>query len=533
MPIELIITNIGFIFSGLITACFGLLVYIRRPKEGAMPNVLYTWLILTGFIWLTFYCIGINAHDPLVSRASFMVAVLSALFFVPFNLHLILTISGRVEPQKRILAPLYAISGLFVIFYVFFPDTLLLPSEPQLYMPNFLVRGSLFWIQDTFFFLCFLYSLVHVYLCYYNADHALRNRLKYFLAANVIMYSLGLLPEFLLYGITVDPMAAGFIGLFNIPMAYAILKYNVIDLNLLARRALGYALSVVSVTLFILFIGNANDFVVSVVPRFPSWLLPLCSGILAVSLGLVVWKKVKEVEDLKYQFVSVVTHKFRTPLTHIKWSVENIRAATTPTERESALDAITDAREKLFQLTDMLAGLSASENSEYMYKYEPYKLQDVVTETIANVEARAHERKVTIVNQVPADLPLVFVDHQKIQFALQTLLENSLTYSYADGKIDIRAEVKKDMVILTVRDYGIGITEQDMPRLFSKFYRGNNALRAHTEGMGIGLYLSRDILQRHGGDLWAESEGMGKGSTFFLKVPLSKKEVAAQTKLAA
>jgi signal transduction histidine kinase len=522
MPTELIIANIGLTFSVILSSSLALLVYLKRPKEGAMPNIMFTWLFLAGLTWMISYGAGINIHDPVASSAAFMFSILSALFIVIMNSHLILVMAGRFESQKRFISVLYAIAGFFVVFYVFFPHTLLLPSQPQLYMANFFVAGSLFWVQDSFFFFCFIYFLVQAFLSYFKADHMLKNRLKYFIFGNVIVWGLGILPEFLLYGISIDPLPATLIGLYNIPFAYAILKYNVIDINILARRALGYAASVAGVTIFILLIGYANDTVVFLIPSFPRWLLPLISGMLAVALGVIVWKKVKEVDVLKYQFVNVVTHKFRTPLTHIRWSVENIRAATDEKDKNRALEDISQAHERLFQLTDMLAGLSASDNSEYLYTFEPHTLNKLVAESVSAVEARARERKVSIENRLSEALPEVLIDRQKIQFAIQTVIENSLTYSYSEGRIEIGAEVKKGMVVLTIRDYGIGISDEDMPRLFSKFYRGNNALRAHTEGMGIGLYLSRDILQRHGGDLTATSEGPGKGSTFLFKIPVAQ-----------
>ncbi len=106
---------------------------------------------------------------------------------------------------------------------------------------------------------------------------------------------------------------------------------------------------------------------------------------------------------------------------------------------------------------------------------------------------------------------------------MQMVLENAITYSPTGGSISISAEAKRDTLIISVKDSGIGISKEDMARLFSKFFRSSNASRAHTEGLGIGLYLSHDILKRHGGALWAESEGAGKGSTFFFEIPLAKR----------
>ncbi len=355
----------------------------------------------------------------------------------------------------------------------------------------------------------------------------MRNRLKYFIVAIVYGYGLALLPELLLYDINVDPLLACLSGFYTVPIAYGIIKYDTFDLNIVAKRALGYALGIAAVTLFILFIGYANDTIDASIPTFPRWLLPLLSGGVAVGLGVVVWKKIKEVDVLKYQFIDVVTHKFRTPLTHIRWSVDNLRTATTEEEKNKSLDDIGEAHSKLYQLTDLLVGLSASDDSQFLYNYAPGNIQTVIKKTITTVESRVQEKKVIIENKVADNMPNVSMDQSRIQFALQMVLENAITYSSEGGSIIISAEAKRDVLILSVKDSGIGVSKEDMARLFSKFFRSTNASRAHTEGLGIGLYLSHDILKRHGGNLWAESEGVGKGTTFFFKLPLFNNEKKA------
>jgi signal transduction histidine kinase len=523
MNVELVITNVGLLISLVVSVSLGLLVYIKRPKEHAEQNIMYAVLVGLALVWVISYDLGINVHDPQISRAFLAAAILSALFIIIANIHLLLVVIGKLHDQRKFLAFLYSLAGIFTVFYALFPDTLLLPSEPQLYLPNFFNKGPLFGVQDTFFFLCFVYFIFQMIVAYKKADFVMRNRLKFFLVGNMTIYGLGLFPEFLLYGIPVDPLPAAFSGLYNIPMAYAILKYNLIDINLLAKRALGYAASVAAVTFFILFIGYANDLVEFFLPSFPVWLLPFLSAILAVTLSVMVWKKVKEVDILKYQFVDVVTHKFRTPLTHIKWSAENLRDSKDRVEKEHALEDITHAYKSLFQLTDMLAAVSAAEGSEFEYKFEPVSVRALIEDIIRSEDERLRERGVTISSEIKKDLPDIFVDKKKIEFAIETVIENSLIYSPANSKIEVNAEVKKKDIILWVRDYGMGISQEDLPRLFSKFYRSRDALKAHTEGMGIGLYLSRDILQRHGGDLWAASGGAGQGSTFYFRIPIAEK----------
>jgi signal transduction histidine kinase len=520
LPIQLLITNIGFIVSFIICLGLGILVFVRRPPNSP-ANVVFFLLTLAICTWQVSYFFGINLSDPEASRLAFMFN-LSALFIIVLNAHLLLLTSKRFEGQKKVIEIFYTIAIGLTVYFIIFPETLLLPSVPKIYLPNFFVPGPLYVLQDTFFFIVVIYFFIQMYLGYKNANHLDRNRLKYFNIAFIYAYVVSLVPEFLLYDIPVDPWPAAFTGLYVIPLAYAILKYNLIDINVLAKRSLGLALSVTGVTFFILLVGNMNNAIHEVIPNFPQWFLPLMSAILAVAVGIIVWRKIKELDMLKYQFVDVVTHRFRTPLTYIRWSLDTLRSAGEGHEKTKALNAIGDAHSRLSELTDALLGLSRTDTNEFIYSYDPHSLRQLVEEAVKSGDNRIQERNIHVEIDIPPDLPPVLVDRKKILFAVQMVIENAATYSKEGQKVEIEAEQKGDHAILTIRDHGIGIEKDDLGRLFSKFFRGENAVRIHTEGLGIGLYLARDIVRRHGGDLSAVSTGHGQGSTFTFKLPISK-----------
>ncbi|OHA25993.1 MAG: hypothetical protein A3D52_01240 [Candidatus Taylorbacteria bacterium RIFCSPHIGHO2_02_FULL_44_36] len=520
MNAELFITNIGFVFSISVCLGLGILVFIRRPK-GASSNVVFFLASIATGIWQISYVIGINLHDPRASQIAFMFN-LATLFLVVLYTHLILSVTGRAQSHKRMLTILYIIAAGLVLFFALFPNYLLQPSQPKLYLPNFFVPGSLYALQDAFFFIVLIYLLFQLYISYHQADYRTRNQLKYFIVAYLFGFGVALVPEFLLYGINIDPFISSLTGLYTIPVAYAIIRYDIININLLAKRAFGYSLSVTGITLFIILIGYTNDIVAQIFPNFPQWLMPFASAIIAVTIGVFVWRKIKEVDVLKYQFVDIVTHKFRTPLTYIRWSLNTLRGESKPEEREHAMAAIAEANVGLFELTDMLIGLSESEKSRFLYSYSKESLRSIVNETIIAVTNRIQEKRVSIQANIPETLPKIFVDRKRMQFAVQAVLENAIIYSKPNGQIILNIESKKKFVILSIRDFGIGISKEDMPRIFSKFFRGANAKHTHTEGLGISLHISLDIMRYHGGDIWVESAGLGNGATFFLKIPTAK-----------
>lgn len=523
MNIELLITDINFVISLAVSLGLGLLVFVRRPATGAAVNILFLCMSIAVSLWQAFYLYGINAPDAYLSRYSFVVAVLSSIFILIINTHLVLTMTGRWASRKKFMSIVYGIACGIALFHLIFPETLLLASRSFMYLPFFMVPGKFYYVQDTFFFFCLMYFLFECINAYWHGDFRLRNRIKYFFAGYAFGYSVGLFPALILYGISVDPIFASLTGFYVVPMAYAILRYDLIEVTILAKRAFSYAIGVVSLTMIILFIGYANDTIDVFIPGFPVWLLPLASAVLAVAMGVFVWKKIKEADTLKFQFVDVVTHKFRTPLTHIKWSTEIIKSSQDATERTQAITNIEQASLRLVEMTNSLIGMSRTDENQYAYNYASEQIPDMIKEVMSIVTNQANAKKIVIKTQVPEGLPPVYADHKRLEFVVQMMLENALVYSPEGGTVALSVHTEGSFVEISVKDSGIGISKEDLAHLFSRFYRAANALAVHTEGLGIGLSVSRDIMKRHGGDIWAESGGLGQGSTFTIKIPIQKK----------
>lgn len=173
-------------------------------------------------------------------------------------------------------------------------------------------------------------------------------------------------------------------------------------------------------------------------------------------------------------------------------------------------------------MTNSLIGLSRSDESQYQYVYTSENVVDMLNETLAAIENQIRAKKIRMALHIGDNLPHVYIDRKRVQFVMQMIIENAVIYSKQGSMVDVTLEQRKAFLYLSVRDTGIGISAEDMSHLFSRFFRGSNAAETHTEGLGIGLFVSRDIMKRHGGDLWAESAGLGKGSTFYMKIPVEK-----------
>ncbi len=280
-----------------------------------------------------------------------------------------------------------------------------------------------------------------------------------------------------------------------------------------------FANCVAGFTLLVQIIDYANDTLPEVYAGFPRWFIAMLAGIVVTGVGFLAYRKMRESDILKYEFVDVVTHKFRTPLTYIRWSLDSLRSTHLEKGQSETLAMIDEANVRLSDLTNTLVGLSEGESSRYLYEFSPENVRDIVNDVLGAVAPHSKQKDVSMRSEIPNDLPAVLVDRRRTEFILQTILENAIIYSSQRSSILIAASADRKYVKITIHDSGIGIAKADLLYIFSRFYRTSNATLVHTEGLGLGLYLAKEIATRQGGNIRVESEGLGKGSTFVVELP--------------
>jgi signal transduction histidine kinase len=389
-----------------------------------------------------------------------------------------------------------------------------------MYLPYYYVPGDMYWLMRVYFIVVVFYILYDLIRVYITSTAVEKTRVKYIFIGLAYGYSLGASALFLVYNINVDPMYSMLFGLYTIPFVYCFLKYDLLDVKVIAKRALGYAAAIICVGLVIVFLDVIGDFLHTEVPDMPYWFIPAISSSIVVGIGGLVWIKIREVDKLKYEFVTVVTHKFRTPLTYIAWSIDALKKNTSPEDREDALQSIKTASSRLAELTDLLIGLEKSEDSSYDYIFTHENLQKVVTECVDTEQARIKEKNIVLTKQFPDQDIIVNVDKRRLEFAIQIFIENAISYTPRDGAITLVVSKTRHHAVVKVVDTGIGIPKDEIQYLFTKFFRGKHARLVDTEGMGIGLFIARQIIAQQGGTVEVFSAGDGMGTTFTVKLPL-------------
>lgn len=514
----LFIHNAVYILSGLLTLILGVVVFLRgRDKR---VNVIYFILNTLFSIFALFYYLGLNTSDPDQSRFYLMFTLVN-LFMVTANAHLIWEFLGLGVKLRKVIIAFYTTATVLLVFFVLNPSFYLLPSHPYLYLDNFFTPGKYYWVFVAFFGLVatmLIGTLVKKWL-FTNGNE--RTRVAYFLVAYAWAYgtgSIGFLPVF---GINIDPVFSAFTWLHVIILAYAILNYKILDLHIVAARAVNFSIFSVLAGLIIIAVNWINEYALKNILGFPVWLVPLLSGICVVIAGFVIMKRLREADVLKYEFINNISHKFRTPLTHIRWMSEELRDEKDLKIRSREVEQIQYATMRLFELTNLV--MDAAQNSEVdsIYNITSFDVKEMIKGMIDAHQDHILRKNLNIHLENENNLPLIKADKTRLQFALQILFENSIVYTPEGGKINIsiRFDKSQNSFIFVVKDSGIGIGRDDIPKLFTKFYRTANARLTDTEGMGIGLYMAKKIILRHNGNITVDSGGENKGTSFSFTIP--------------
>lgn len=517
---QLFIHNIAIILSATVTVA--LVVFVIKSNHRKVANIALASMLVSVLVYYIAHLIGTNVTDPYLSRAVLMANVSVALLSMFMN-HAVLAILGKDVARKGIIMFVYAITIALVAFYLVFPDSFLLPSVPKMYFPNYYVPGEYHWVMrllsNNLIPLYFFSEMVASYIR--SKDAIFRNRLKYLFVGSILGYVTGFIPVLLVYDIPVNPLwGAFFVFLFGIPFTYGAVKYELLDIKIVAKRAFGYALAIAVLGGGIVGLNSTSNWIERAYPTFPFWFIPFVSAIFVVAVSVIVWKKLRETDILKYEFITTATHKFRTPLTHIRWATENLKASASNDERVQ-LEYIESANTKLVELTNVLMNVSEAEGESYEYHMQKADLSSMTEEVIASLSEQMSIKRIVMVKQLEPSA-MVECDADRIRFIVQTFIENAVHYTPENGTVTIAITRRGGDVVYSVRDTGIGMSKEDIGMLFSKFYRGRQARLADTEGMGIGLYVSKEIIGRHHGKIWAESEGSDRGSTFYFSLPAAK-----------
>jgi signal transduction histidine kinase len=255
--------------------------------------------------------------------------------------------------------------------------------------------------------------------------------------------------------------------------------------------------------------------------NFSEWIIPFIAFISVIKVGIVFIKLYLQVNIIEFEFTSIVNHTFRTPLTKIVWALKELKESEINKEKLLYLQNIDNSAQRILNIVDILVGMQDVDNKS-SYFFKPVSVRQIIEESISKYRSIIDEKKFNFKIALFTDIPPLTADLKKMAFVFDSLMENALWYTPQGGDITIGCEKQKDRVIFYYKDSGIGITWRER-RIFSKFYRSIIARKMNTDGMGLSLYLSKIIVEKHGGRMYRKSKGRNKGTTFYIELPMDTK----------
>jgi len=233
----------------------------------------------------------------------------------------------------------------------------------------------------------------------------------------------------------------------------------------------------------------------------------------------------KTIERMKTEFVSLAAHQLRTPLSAIKWTLRMLLdgdLGKITEEQKDFIEKTYKSNERMITLINDLLDVTRIEEGRYLYKPVLADVEPIVQFVTNSYQEEIKKKKIRFEFKKPEEgLPKIKLDVEKIRLAIDNLIENAIRYTPAYGKVMVSLEHKKGGIEFSVKDTGVGIPKDQQGRIFTKFFRAANVMRMATEGTGLGLFITKNIIEAHGGKIWFESEE-GKGTTFYFAIPVKE-----------
>lgn len=236
-------------------------------------------------------------------------------------------------------------------------------------------------------------------------------------------------------------------------------------------------------------------------------------------------RRLRELDQMKTEFISVASHQMRTPLSAIKWIIKMIMdgdLGPLSQEQKDLLAKGYQSNERMIALINDLLNVSRIEEGRFQYRMMRMSIEDVIDKVLEEMRSDIRSKHIKLRYGRPSTpLSKVSIDPQKIHLVLQNLIDNSLKYTPSGGRVEIGLNQKNDELIFSIKDNGVGIPSSQRDKIFSKFFRADNVVRMQTEGSGLGLFIVKNIIEAHQGRVWFESKE-GLGCTFCFSLPFEK-----------
>jgi signal transduction histidine kinase len=228
----------------------------------------------------------------------------------------------------------------------------------------------------------------------------------------------------------------------------------------------------------------------------------------------------ERIETLRKNMVADVAHELRTPLSNVAGYLEAIRDEVVKPDK-ATIASLSEEVDLLTKLVEDLQELTLADAGELKLAKQPDDMIGLIQQSVKAVQVKAREKDLDVTAQLPDALPIINIDYYRISEVLRNLVANAIIHTPSGGKIVVSAQQEDSIIKVKVTDTGEGIPSEDLPNMFERFYRVNKSRTRADGGSGLGLTITKRIIEAHGGTIGVVSE-LGKGSTFTFTIPIDK-----------
>lgn len=518
---------ISALIAMITSAVLGLFVYSQNKQ--ASINKIFTLFCLSvsawGLFWLLWIVFGKTKSDALFFGRALNIA---AIFISITYFHFITLFLHIFQSKKKLLILGYILS--FIFFISGFTNLFVQDVAPTISFAWYPKPGIIYHFFTLVFFFYIMYSWYLMLRAIRQTAGETRLQITYVLIGTLIGFIGGSTSFYPVYNAPIPPFGIGAIAISIILITFAILRYHLFEVRILATEALIGAIALILLvqalsaeTLMMKIFGLGLLTLFSIVGYF------LIKSILKeISLRAELekaYQELKKLDKAKSEFVSIASHQLRTPLTAIKGYISLLLEGSygkLTNKNRPPIENVYQSSERLIRLINELLNISRIEAGKLELNIEESPIEEVIKISVDELKIQAEKKNLCLkVEKLDPSLPKIFIDKDKIKQVITNVIDNAIKYTNKGG-VTIRAKSHDSKVRIEVTDTGDGMEQEEMSKLFKSFSRGSAGTKLSTEGAGLGLHIAKSFVEYHGGRIWAESPGKGKGSTVFIELPIKR-----------
>lgn len=508
----------------------GVWVLLNNPRERL--NRIFAWLIVFMISWVNFAFLAreLTGRNNFLSLLYIKIAwTVTPLFFI--FLYLLVINIIKKERQYKILTTLTVSFGILASLLVAFSYLVV----KDIIFRGFLLRiiygeGMLPFLGIIFFLvIATLYPLIKEY---FKEISEKKKKLEYFLIGIIIFYTANVIFNITL-PIVFDITRFYFFGDYSTIVLLGLIALAIVRQELFGVRVIFTALFVGLIAVLlsmdaIVFTSELGLQIIkgSITALFLIFGYSLIKSVLnEIKLREKLqdtYRKLEKLDKTKSEFISIASHQLRTPLTAVKGYISMVLEGSygnlTP-KQIKPIENVFQSNERLIRLVNDLLNLSRLEAGKIKFEPRLTDLGELVSGIIKELKINAEKKGLQMKFEKELLDPFL-ADADKLRQVILNIVDNAIKYTN-EGSINIRLRKIDSLARIEISDTGAGLTKEEIESLFQMFTRSNAGTQLHTEGAGIGLYVAKQFIEMHKGRVWAESQGLGRGSTFYIELPMN------------